>query len=41
MELDLIQTALAIALGAGIANLLDEQFKFVPRLHQWLETLWD
>lgn len=41
MEFDLVQTTLAILLGAAVANLLDERFQFVPRLSAWLDTLWD
>lgn len=41
MEFDFIQTTLAILLGASIANVLDEHFQFVPRLADWLNTLWE
>ena len=41
MELFLVQTTLAILLGASVANVLDERFQFVPRLATWLSTLWD
>ena len=41
MELDLVQTTLAILLGASVANVLDERFQFVPRLADWLSNLWN